>query len=219
MTERGNDLPFPGKADDGGPTAGIGSEALIHKAFEEDFNAGVELLFRWYYAPLCNHAIRFVASREQAEEIVSEVFSAFYLQKPFYKKQSSMRAWLFTCVRNKALNYVRSEMRKHFSLDYAERELSPDQQPDEMTEFEDLYHTVQNAVNTLPLRRRSIFIMNKIEGKKLEEIARELDISVKTVKEHMYQALQRIRKEIREKWPMAWPVLLLNNMEQLWNLL
>lgn len=188
----------------------LDSELLIHKTFERDYDAGIELLFRWYYAALCNHAIRFVSSREVAEDIVSEVFSALYLQKPQYEQKSSFRAWLFTCVRNKAFNYVRLELRRNSPIDSAERMEAPDQQPDEITEYEELYHDMQNAVNTLPTRRRSIYIMSRMEGKKHEEIALELGISVNTVKEHMSQALRQIRNALKEKWSMLVPLFLIN---------
>ncbi len=186
------------------------SELLIHKAFEKDYDAGIELLFRWYYAALCNHAIRFVSSKEVAEDIVSEVFSALYLQKPLYEQKTSFRAWLFTCVRNKAFNYVRLELRRNSPIDSAERMEAPDQLPDEITEYEELYHDMQNAVNTLPPRRRSIYIMSRMEGKKHEEIALELGISVNTVKEHMSQALRQIRSALKEKWSMLIPLFLIN---------
>lgn len=199
---------------EGGNTTGSSSmpdsELLIHKTFEKDYDAGIELLFRWYYAALCNHAIRFVSSREVAEDIVSEVFSALYLQKPLYEQKNSFRAWLFTCVRNKAFNYVRLELRRNSPIDSAERMEAPDQQPDEITEYEELYHDMQNAVNTLPTRRRSIYIMSRMEGKKHEEIALELGISVNTVKEHMSQALRQIRSALKEKWSMLIPLFFIN---------
>lgn len=188
----------------------LDSELLIHKAFERDFDAGIELLFRWYYPALCNHAIRFVSSREVAEDIVSEVFSALYLQKPLYEQKTSFRAWLFTCVRNRAFNYVRLELKRNSPIDSAERMQASDQLPDEITEYEELYHDVEDAVNMLPTRRRSIYIMSRFEGKKHEEIAVELGISVNTVKEHMSQALRQIRSALREKWSLLVPLILLN---------
>ncbi len=194
-------------ADDGSI---LDSELLIHKAFEKDYDAGIELLFRWYYAALCNHAIRFVSSKEVAEDIVSEVFSALYLQKPLYEQKTSFRAWLFTCVRNRAFNYVRLELRRNSPIDSAERMEAPDQLPDEITEYEELYQDMQNAVNTLPTRRRSIYIMSRMEGKKHEEIALELGISINTVKEHMSQALRQIRNALKEKWSMLVPLFLIN---------
>ncbi len=179
------------------------SEILIHKAFEHSFDEGIEMLYRWYYVPLCNHAIRFVLSREAAEDIVSEVFSSFYNRKSGEKLQGSFRAYLFASVRNRAYNYVRFEMQRNLSLDKADRLSALDQQPDEITEYEDLYQYIERTVNALPVRQRNIYMMCRVDGKKYEEVADELNISLKTVKEHMYRALQHLRKAIREKWPVS----------------
>lgn len=194
----------------------IQSEVLIRKAFERDFDEAIEMLYRWYYAPLCNHAIRYVFSREAAEDIVSEIFSAFYLQKSNAHLQGSFRAYLFASVRNRSFNYVRYEMQRNFPLDKADRVVTTDQQPDEITEYEDLYHNIEMAINALPGRQKSIYIMCRVEGKKHEEIAAELKISIKTVKEHMYRALQQIKKELRLKWPLS-AIGFFFDLEQLWN--
>src|SRR5690606_35406151 len=95
-------------------------------------------------------------------------------------------------------------------IDSAERMEAPDQLPDEITEYEEQYHDMQNAVNTLPTRRRRIYIMTRMEGKKLEEIAFELGISENTVKEPMSQALRQIRNELKDKWSMLFPLFLIN---------
>lgn len=214
---RPEDAPRVPHGDEAQDVPATDPEFLIYKAFESNFDEAVEMLFRWYYAPLCNHAVRFVWSREVAEDIVSDVFSNIYLQRTFSRQQGgSFRAYLFTCVRNRAFNYVRSEMQRNFPLDHADRVMCQDQQPDEITEYEDLYHDVENAINELSVRRRSIYLMSRVDGKKHEEIARELEISVKTVKEHMYQALMQVRKSLRDKWLLAVPFFIFN-MAQVWN--
>ncbi len=193
------------------------SEALIEKAFEDNFDGAVEMLFRWYYAPLCNHAVRFVASREIAEDIVSDVFSACYLNRTFTTINTSFRAYLFKAVRNRAYNYVRSEINRSVSLETAQHlSAQQEQQPDEITHYEDMYQDVEKAINELTSRRRSIYIMHRIEGKKHDEIAQELGISLKTVKEHMYQALRQIREHLRNKWSII-GLLLSSSYQEIWN--
>lgn len=195
----------------------LDSEILIRKAFESDFGAGIEALFRWYYAPLCSHAIRYVSSKEIAEDIVSDVFCKLYLEKSVSHIQTSFRAYLFTWVRNRAFNYVKMEMGRSTSIENASLiSIDNGDQPDDITQFEDLYHDVEHVVNAMPQRRRKIYVMHRMEGKKYAEISGELDISVKTVKEHMYQATQQIRDYLRKKWfPMV--SAFLASMEVLWN--
>lgn len=195
----------------------LNSEILIRKAFEDNFDTGIEYLFRWYYEPLCGHAIRYVSSKEIAEDIVSDMFCTLYSKKSVSHIKSSFRAYLFTWVRNSAFNYVKLEMGRSSSIETAELVANQDgQQPDDITQFEDLYHDIERVLNAMPQRRRKIYVLHRIEGKKYSEIAGELDISKNTVKEHMYQALQQIRESIRKKW---FPIVLIffPNIEILWN--
>lgn len=176
-------------------------EVLIRKTMQSDFDLGVEMLFRCYYAPLCNHAIRFVASKEIAEDIVSDVFSSCYTLRRFSDVQTSYRAYLFNAVRNRAFNFVKAELQRNTSLeDVKYLPVDVEQHPDELIHYEEMYHDVEKAIDQLAPKRRSVYIMRRVEGKKYEEIASELNISLKTVKEHMYQALKQIRSQLRQRW-------------------
>lgn len=177
------------------------SEMLLKKAFESDTNKGIELMFRWYYRPLCSHVVRYVSSKEIAEDIVSDVFYKFHKDKAFANVETSFRAYLFTAVRYSAFDYVRVEMKRITSLEYAEYvTLKPEQQPDHITQFEDLYNDVENAINTLSLKRRKIYLMHRYEGKKYNEIATELGLSLRTVESQMYGAMHELRRIIKAKW-------------------
>jgi RNA polymerase sigma-70 factor (family 1) len=177
------------------------SELIIRNALESDTAKGIELLFRWYYVPLCSHAVRYVSSREIAEDIVSDVFYQFHSEETFRKVETSFRAYLFTSVRYRAFDYVRAEMRRSTSLQQAEyMPIGEDQQPDNLTQFEDLYHDVLRAIHDLPVKRREIYMKHRFEGKKYQEIAKEMDLSLRTVETHMYQAIHQVRKFLSNRW-------------------
>lgn len=177
------------------------SELLIQSAFKTDPAKGIELLFRWYYRPLCSHAVRYVSSKEIAEDIVSDVFYAFHSEEQFVVVQTSFRAYLFTAVRNRAFDYVRSEMKRTTSLKQAEYiPIQVSQQPDSIIQYEDLYHDVLKAINALPVKRRKVYIMHRFEGKKYQEIAAEMQVSMRTVETHMYKAIHEVRKFLNERW-------------------
>jgi RNA polymerase sigma-70 factor (family 1) len=179
-------------------------ELFIRKTFETDFKTGVELLYKRYYQPLCTHAVKFVGAREAAEDLVSEVFFQFYSQKTFLQITTSYRFYLFRTVRNRAYNYLRWELaRKADLLEAAQKPALDEQQPDQISQFEELYHDLEKAVNGLPLERRKIYLMRKFEGKKYQEIAEELNLSVKTVDAQLYKAAQYIRKMLKGKWLIA----------------
>lgn len=199
----GKNQPFGPALEGGGNGQQIeaDSEMLLKKAFQNDVNEGITLLFRWYYKPLCSHAIRYVSSKEIAEDIVSDVFYKFHSEQLYDGIETSFRAYLFTAVRYRSFDYVRAEMKRNTSIQYADYvALRPDEQPDHITQYEELSRDVENAINTLPIKRRKIYVMHRFEGKKYQEIAAELNLSLRTVEAQMYQALHQVRKILRIKW-------------------
>jgi len=177
------------------------SDLFIRKAFEENPRQGCELLFRRYHQVLCSHAVRFVYSREIAEDLVGDVFCKLWKNKAYENITSSYRFYLFRCVRNEAYNYLRLEFRKTESMEVAEQqESSRSQRPDHITQFEEVFAQVEVLIESLPPQCRKVFLMNRFEGKKYQEIADETGTSIKTVEVHIGKALAILRKGLKEHW-------------------
>jgi RNA polymerase sigma-70 factor (family 1) len=179
------------------------NETLIRRAFEQNMQRGCELLYRQYYVPLCSHAVRFVYSQEIAQDIVQDVFCRFYTDNTFARITTSYRAYLYKTVRNRAYNYLRWELNRQAELEQVTSLPSDEgQQPDGVTQFEELYHDVEAAINALPVQRRNIYLMNRFEGKKYAEIAAELSISPRTVEVQIRRASHYIRDLLKDKWTL-----------------
>ncbi|MCK4346651.1 MAG: sigma-70 family RNA polymerase sigma factor, partial [Bacteroidales bacterium] len=80
----------------------------IQKNNKKAFDA----LFRKYYPSLCQLAFLIVKSEEIAEEVVQEIFINIWEQRNRLKIKKSLRSYLFTATRNKALNYLSSEKKR-----------------------------------------------------------------------------------------------------------
>ncbi|RRB03690.1 RNA polymerase sigma factor [Larkinella rosea] len=176
-------------------------EFFIRKTLEQEPERGVELLYSRYFQPLCTHTVRFVGSREVAEDLVSEIFYQFYTEQIFQKITSSYRAYLFKTARNRAYNYLRWELSRKMPLEETDHpNWQESQLPDAITQYEELYQDVEKALNTLPIQRRKIYLLHQFEGKRFKEIAGELQISVRTVEVQIYRASKAIRQLLKEKW-------------------
>ena len=181
------------------------TEWLIRRAFMQDSDAGISLLFQHYYPCLCSHAVRFVSSREIAEDIVSDIFYEFHAGHLYSSITTSFRAFLFIAVRNRAFDYVRAEMKRNTSLDQAEvLPLRIDQQPDSLIQYDELCHDVEKAISALPQKRQQVYLMHRYEGKKYGDIATELNLSTKTVEIHMHNAIHQIRRALKDKGYLFW---------------
>lgn len=180
---------------------GQNAEFFVRSVFTENPKKGCELLFRRYHQALCSHAVRYVYSKETAEDLVSEVFCKFWKTKAYENITSSYRYYLFRSVRNEAYNHLRLEFQKLDTLDTAlVKEEAFDQRPDQIMQFEEVLHKVEDLVEELPPQCRKVFLMSRFEGKKYGEIASELGLSIKTVEVHIVKALSMVRKGLKDHW-------------------
>jgi RNA polymerase sigma-70 factor (ECF subfamily) len=177
------------------------TEFFTRLAFIESPQKGCELLFRRYHQALCSHAVRFVYSKETAEDLVSEVFCKFWKTKAYENITSSFRYYLFRSVRNEAYNYLRLEFQKLETIETAmSQEEAFNQRPDQIMQFEEVLHKVEELVEGLPPQCRKVFLLSRFEGKKYQDIANELGLSIKTVEVHIVKALSIVRKGLKDYW-------------------
>jgi RNA polymerase sigma-70 factor (ECF subfamily) len=175
-------------------------EIFLRKVFDDDPAKGCELLFKQYYQPLCSHAVRFVYSREIAQDLVSDLFYTFWQKQLYAQITTSFRAYLFIAIRNRSLKYIRKEFGK---IDPAEEwqaieHPSPDPTPQQTMQYHELYTSLEQGIHALTPQCQKVFLLNRFEGKKYQEVATELNISLKTVEAHMSKALSALRKVVRQ---------------------
>lgn len=177
------------------------TELFIRRTFDIDPKKGCELLFRLYYRPMCTHAVRFVYSKEIAEDLVADVFYTFWNKQAYQSVNQSFRAFLFRSVRNRAYNYLANEFKKSDSLDsVAQQETALSNGPEAIMRYNELYQKVDELVAGLPPQCRNAFILNRFEGKRAKEIAQEMQLSVRTVEVHIAKALATLRDGLRNQW-------------------
>lgn len=152
-------------------------------------------LFREFYQALVLFAMRYGVIQSEAEDIVQELFVAVWEKKEKFISYTSFRVFLYTSVRNTCLNQIkhRKVEKKYvnYSLLHAENALQEDH---EMLE-EELYRQLFSAVDELPLRCREVFLLH-LDGKKNEEIAELLHISLLTVKTQKKKAVHYLRERL-----------------------
>jgi RNA polymerase sigma-70 factor (family 1) len=173
------------------------TEWFIRKTFETNPQKGCELLFKHYYNALCSHAVRFVYAKQLAEDLVGEVFYVFWQKQVYQQIHTSYRAYLFTAVRHRALTYLRWEFDRENSSEDLSNVFdlsSPAPSPDQVLQCDELYLKIEKAIAALTPQSQKVFLMNRFEGKKNPEIARELNLSLKTVEAHMTKALGMLRQ-------------------------
>lgn len=176
-------------------------ERLLRATFSVNPKEGCSLLFRRYYVNLCNHAIRFVHSKEVAEDLVSELFASFWQNRVFEQITSSYRAYLYKAVRHRAYNYLKWQVQRTDSLDSVSiNAASENVLPDDALLYTELHIKVERIIQQLPPQCRRAYLLKRVEGKKYDEIAGELQISVKAVEALVSRALLRLRTDLKDNW-------------------
>lgn len=170
----------------------VDNEHIVRSAFSSSPEKGFETLFRLYYRALCSHAVRFVYTREVAEDIVGEVFYQFWKSGSYATVQHSYRTYLYAAVRHRAFNYLRDELTGS-SLDDV-GDTGQNETPQTIIEYDEMFQRVEKVIHDLPPQCQRIFLMSRFENRKNQEIADEMGLALKTVEAHMARALQQLRR-------------------------
>lgn len=159
----------------------------------------MKMVFDRHYAMLCRFACRIVRNQCIAEEVVDDVMLNLWQQREKLYTASSLAAWLVCSVRNRSLNALRDAIRhnRHLCmglsdgehLDFLECIFADPRHPLGTLIEKELCDELARSVDALPHECRSVFRKVRMEAKTYDQAARELGISVNTVKYHMKKAL------------------------------
>lgn len=155
-------------------------------------------VFESFYKNYCKQlfalAYRYVNNMQIAEEIVHDVFITIWNKADKLNVQYSMKSYLFKSVVNSSLNYLKKEKnlleKKTAYLAVQDRELVSDQDTEDE---EALLAKLEEALALLPEKCKQVMYLSRFGKLKQQEIADQMDISIKTVKNHLTYGFQKIR--------------------------
>ncbi len=181
----------------------FGTEILSEK--ERKFRE----VYKKYYAPFCLYARHFVADREEREDIVSDTFAKMWDRADVIDMDSfALVAYIKLAVRNACLNHLRHR-NYETGLNSVERLTVPvyEEDAESVYTLEELYRLLDETLAKLPESHRKIFLKTYFEGMKQEDIARELNISVKTVGRYKQRTLEFLKSELKDFLPLLFILL------------
>ncbi|HTG66841.1 MAG TPA: RNA polymerase sigma-70 factor [Flavobacterium sp.] len=156
------------------------------KAFSE--------LFNLFYNDVYAYSLSMLKNEDLAEEIVQDVFLNIWLHRDRLNADLSFKSYVFTITRNLTFNLISKVANSHKLKEEVFYVSQKSYSPIEDIIAEADYDTLKNkAIEQLPPKRRIIFEMSRNKEMSYEEISKELNISVSTVKGQMSKALADIR--------------------------
>jgi RNA polymerase sigma-70 factor (ECF subfamily) len=151
-----------------------------------------------YKNRLMNVIGRMLSSQEEAEDIVQETFVRVYQHRQSFNFQHCLSTWIYTI----ALNLARNELRKRKKFkfyDITEMKGNETELAVEMKLPSRLPQALDAAIQGLPEKYRSAFILRDIQELPYEEIAKILSIPLGTVKSRVNRARMMLRDKLQPK--------------------
>jgi len=184
-------------------TEQVGYTSIDDRNFEE--------IYLNYFPRLLRFAQEYVLNKEDAENIIQDVFMTLWERRDDLKIHISLVSYLFILIKNRCIDHLRRKKHAETGKKLMQENFTHEQQM-KLSSLEALDHTlisdsnleqiIARAIDSLPPKCREIFILHKIDGKKYKEIAEKLQISVSTVENQMGIALRKLREQLKDYMPV-----------------
>lgn len=151
-------------------------------------------IYRAFYGKVFTFVLSLVKSKANAQDITQNIFMKLWKNRKKLEHIKSMDDYLFILSKNACMDYFRkSSRKKEISTDVFDEFLlsrivsSPEKRIDALSDIEELRH----VIDSLPSKRRDIFIMSRFDGLSNDEIASILGVSKKTVENQISLATKK----------------------------
>jgi len=163
-------------------------EELVEAIKENDHDA-FKILYYRYFQKLIRFAYYRLRSIETARDLIQELFFKVWTGRQRLNPQKSIQAYLYKSLNNLVINYKKLSSSQTSSLtDLDERKIGTEEKQGNTID-------IQNAIERLPKKLKTVFILSRVEGYKYSEIAEICNISVKAVEKRMTKVFVLLRKE------------------------
>ena len=180
---------------------------LVLKAQQGDLSAFDELVER-YHGKIYGLTYNMTSNREDAEDLTQDVFVKAFEALPRFKGKSSFYTWIYRIAVNKTINYRKKRNRKRaLSLDQFDQDIKTDEvyhalttkgSPLRSMSLTELQKKLNEALQSLSEKHRTVVVMHDMQGIPHEEIAKVVGASVGTVRSRLFYARQQMQVELME---------------------
>jgi RNA polymerase sigma-70 factor (family 1) len=159
----------------------------------------LETLYNRYSEKIFHVGLRFGLAREDAMEIVQDVFVKVWERRMDIRTDLSFNAYVLTISKN----FFIKKSRKNATLlalnhYYYKTQSNLDTSTEDIFVFSDLFNLTQSIIETLPDQQRQVFKLSRIDQLSNREISEKLNISIRTVENHILRASVRLKEKFKE---------------------
>lgn len=160
-------------------------------------HAAFSQIFERYADLLISFALRNLYDKDQAKDVVQDVFTDLWTRRVVLNITKDFRSFLFSAVKNRIFDEYKhqkviSRYLDHFKEEYQVAEYNADH----LLRTRDLDALIQREIAALPPKMRAVFEMSRKEGMSRKQIAEELDLPEATVRTNMNRALKQLKNKL-----------------------
>ncbi len=164
---------------------------------KESNEAAFEALYYLYSKRLLSYLARVVKSENFAAEILQETFIRIWNNRETINPNQSFRSYLFRIAENLVYDFFRKAARdKKLEAALINSSCSEYNNVEEIYSSKENIQQLQDAINTLPPKRRQVFQLVKMEERSYDEVSELLHVSTSTINDHIVKATKAIREKL-----------------------
>jgi RNA polymerase sigma-70 factor (family 1) len=172
-------------------------ENILSLIREEGDELAFETLYNRYFKVLFNFAYSKVGDRFAAQEIVQELFVHLWQRKTTLAADNT-KALLFSIIKRRIISHYRKELTRQQHYGEFGKQLSEaTESADQPLLASELQNHYQESLQHLPPKCQEVFVLSR-QGFANKQISEQLDISEKTVEQHITKALRLLKLHLRE---------------------
>jgi len=167
---------------------------------KRDDKKAFQKLFEKYAPRIYHFSFSYLKNENDAEELVQNVFLKIWDKREFIDTSQNIKAFIFKIAVNTIYDFIRHKNIEHAFQDYARINYkTSDNFTWHSVIFEEMQGTLNNLVTLLPDQQQTIFRLSKQDGLTNDEIAEKLNLSKRTVENHLYRALSFLKKHFKDE--------------------
>ncbi|WP_145860377.1 RNA polymerase sigma factor [Pedobacter suwonensis] len=189
----------------------IDHDAELMRGIRQKNKESFEQLYKLYYKKNYLLAYKYLRNQEQAEEIVHDVFLKLWNNGREISIKQSLGAYLSRSIINGSLNLIKQQQRLDAHVESFRYAIDEEEEfNDDAQILEDKLQRLEQAIETLPPQCKKVLMMSKFDHCKQQEIADALNISVKTVKNHLTLGYEKIRMLMKKDLSLPIAIIFFN---------
>lgn len=175
----------------------MNTEKNFAERLRNDDKKVIDEIFAMYHMRIFRFSVAYLKNEDDAYDIVQDVFIKVWESRLSIQPDTNFDAFIFTIAKNTVLSLFRKRLTEQKYFDYlSQNATSNSHDTEEQTDYVFLRQKYEQLVETLPEKRKEIFVLSREKGLTNKEIALRQGISEKTVEDHLTKALAYMKKQL-----------------------